>query len=257
MPYVLKERQPPEPWPEFRKRVRHRLLLPLYMTNFVAEWAAYWLSQWVVLEVLEYAGSFSILIAVIAYFAESGERTQARHYQAWQVINSAHGSKGNGGRIDALESLNDDRVSLVGVDVPDASLEGLRLERAELRRAIFYGADLKGSRLAGSNFEDAELTSANLRAADLRGAVLSGAIFRGSDLTGAVLAEADVGQAILEDADLSGADLSGLVNWRQIAGIKGANIHGVRNAPEGFIAWAKSNGAVEQNESDTATTRPG
>ena len=37
------------------------------------------------LEVLEYLGTFSVLVAVIFYFSESGDRVKQRHYQAWQV----------------------------------------------------------------------------------------------------------------------------------------------------------------------------
>src|SRR5438552_11527553 len=106
MPYVYKERRPPEPWREFRTRAKHPILIPFYASEFAFDWIAYFLSKWSFLEVLEYAGSFSILIAVIFYFAESGQRTQARHYQAWQVINTAQGKGGSGGRIDALAQLN-------------------------------------------------------------------------------------------------------------------------------------------------------
>lgn len=55
------------------------------------EWVAYILSNWSFLEVLEYLGSFSILIAVVFYFSESGDRLKQKHYQAWQVINTARG----------------------------------------------------------------------------------------------------------------------------------------------------------------------
>src|SRR5436305_7256647 len=120
MPYVYKYRRPPEPWREFRRRAKHPVLLPFFAFEYVFEWIAYGLSRWSFLEVLEYAGSFSILIAVIFYFAETDERTQSRHYQAWQAINTAQGKGGSGGRIEALAALNDDRVPLVGVDLSDA-----------------------------------------------------------------------------------------------------------------------------------------
>jgi hypothetical protein len=35
-----------------------------------------------------------------------------------------------------------------------------------------------------------------------------------------------------------------------VASLKNANIYGVKNAPEGFIAWAKQHGAV-QTEQDS------
>ena len=82
------------------------------------------LSRWSFLEVLEYLGSFSILIAVIFYFSESGDRLKQKHYQAWQVINTAQGKGGSGGRIEALQELDEDGVPLVGVDVSGAFLQG-------------------------------------------------------------------------------------------------------------------------------------
>ena len=55
---------------------------------------------------------------------ESKDRIKQKHYQAWQVINSAQGKGGSSGRIDALEELHQDGVLLVGVDVSDAFLQG-------------------------------------------------------------------------------------------------------------------------------------
>ena len=40
---------------------------------------------------------------------------KAANYQAWQVVNSAQGKGGSGGRIDALEDLNRNGISLAGV----------------------------------------------------------------------------------------------------------------------------------------------
>jgi hypothetical protein len=66
-------------------------------------------------EVLEYLGVFSVLIAIVFYFSEAGDRRKQKHYQAWQVINTAQGKGGSGGRIEALQELNIDRIPLVGV----------------------------------------------------------------------------------------------------------------------------------------------
>jgi hypothetical protein len=62
------------------------------------------------------------LLAVVSYFSESKDRIKQKHYQAWQVINSAQGKGGSGGRIDALEELHADGVPLVGIDVNGAFL---------------------------------------------------------------------------------------------------------------------------------------
>ena len=108
-----------------------------------------------------------MLVAVIFYFSESGDRVKQRHYQAWQVINTAQGKGGSGGRIEALQELNADKVPLVGVDVSSAFLQGLKLEQANLGRADFSAADLRNSKLMGADFTFANLESANLRSAAL------------------------------------------------------------------------------------------
>src|ERR1700722_1144472 len=119
MAWITKEPKKPHSWLSMRKGVRHRWLLPFYFVDWLSQWAAYFLGKWVFLEVLEYCGTLSILVGVILYFAESGSRREQRHFQAWQVINTAQGKGGSGGRIEALQDLNEDHVPLVGVDLSD------------------------------------------------------------------------------------------------------------------------------------------
>ncbi|HUD48542.1 MAG TPA: pentapeptide repeat-containing protein [Candidatus Baltobacteraceae bacterium] len=245
MAYVFKERNPPPEWSEFKARAPHACLVPLFFLSWAADWAAYGLAKWPLVELLEYLGSFSILFGVIFYFAGASDRLKQKHYQAWQVINTAEGKGGNGGRIDALQELNKDRISLIGVNVAGAYLEGLRLENAEARRANFNSADLRRASFKQASLEDAALGWANLRGADLRACNLADSQLDDADLTGASLAGADLSQASLERADLTGADLDHVRNWETIKSIRGANIFGIENAPEGFAAWATKMGAVE------------
>src|SRR5579863_1332050 len=140
----------PKSWP-LRRRDAPPWLVPFIAFEWIWEWAAYALSRWSFLEVLEYLGTFSVLVAVIFYFGESGDRVKQKHYQAWQVINTAQGRGGNGGRIEALQELNADRIPLVGVDVSIAFLQGIHLQSAHLSRANFSAADLR----------DCDLTSAD------------------------------------------------------------------------------------------------
>jgi uncharacterized protein YjbI with pentapeptide repeats len=250
MPYVFKHRRPPEPWHEFRKKTPHRFLLPAYYVNWLGEWSAYFLGKWSIFEVLEYVGSFSILVAVIFYFADAGNRLKQKHYQAWQVINTAQGKGGSGGRVEALQELNEDRVPLVGVDVSDAYLQEIHLIAADLRRSDFRGADARGAVLRKSTLEGANLRSINLRRADLSNAQLLDANLYDADLTGATLAGASVRGTSFERADLREADLAGLTDWKSIRSIKLANLNGIRNAPADFIEWAKANGAVDLKDGD-------
>jgi hypothetical protein len=237
-------RERPDSWPVRRQQIKHAWTVPFWAVEWVLDWIAFGLSRWTFLDVLEYLEGFSVLVAVIFYFSESGNRLKQKHYQAWQVVNTAQGKGGNGGRIDALEELNADRVPLVGVDVSGAFLQAIRLPRAPLARSNFRAADMRDSNLAYADFSYAELGSANLRQSNLRGARLQNTDLEGADLTGADLADADFSGATLNDADLHNSNLAN-VQWHDIGDIKRANVSGVKNAPDGFLAWAKQHGAVE------------
>src|SRR6266481_9151394 len=155
---VRELRQKPNTWAEHKSAVgSHWSFLPFHATEWAFQWTAYYLSRWAFLEVLEYLGIFSVLIAVVFYFHESGDRKKQKHYQAWQVINTAQGKGGSGGRIEALQELNLDGVPLVGVDAAGAFLQGVRLRGANLLRCDLAGSDLRMSDFSGSNLEHAEL----------------------------------------------------------------------------------------------------
>jgi uncharacterized protein YjbI with pentapeptide repeats len=213
------------------------------------DWVAFVLSRWTFLDVLEYLEGFSVLIAVIFYFSESGDRLKQKHYQAWQVINTAQGKGGSGGRIEALQELNRDGVPLVGVDVSGAFLQNAQLEKARLLRSNFSSADLRDANFNFADFSDADLRTGNFRGSHLRGASFQRADFQDADLTGADLTGADLSGATLTNADLSNTSLSNL-RWRDLGSVKNANVYGVKDAPDGFISWAKQHGAV-QTEPDS------
>jgi len=235
----------PAPWKVRRRSAASAWLTPFIALEWIFEWAAFALSNWSFLEVLEYLGTFSVLIAVIFYFSESGDRIKQRHYQAWQVINTAQGKGGSGGRIEALQELNTDKIPLVGVDVSSAFLQGLHLPNADLLRADFSSADVRNSNLAGVNFTLANLNSANLRSAVLNRANCAQADFRNADLNGSSMVGVDLTGTALDGADLRSADLNN-IQWQHLKSITMANIAGVKNAPAGFVDWARKNGAIDQ-----------
>ena len=201
-------------------------------------------NRWSFLEVLEYLGSLSVLVGVIFYFSESGDRIKQRHYQAWQVINTAQGKVGSGGRIEAMQELNADRVPLVGVDASSAFLQGIHLEGASLLRADLSAADLRGSVLRSADLTFANLHSANFRVSSLQNADFTFANLSDTDLVGSDLTGAKFDSADLSSADMRNTNLQE-ISWKHIASIRSANIAGVRNAPEGFRDWALKNGAIE------------
>jgi hypothetical protein len=239
--HTSKER--PAPWRTKNQLVVSKWLTPFIAIEWILDWVAFLLSNWKFLEVLEYLGTFSVLVAVIFYFSESGDRVKQRHYQAWQVINTAQGKGGSGGRIEALQELNADKVPLVGVDVSSAFLQGLNLKGANLMRSDFSSADLRNANLVRVDFSLANLNSANIRDAALDGTRFAQAELRGADLSGSSLAGADFSGAVLDDADLNGADVKA-IQWRGIRSLRGAEITGVRNADAEFVAWALKNGAT-------------
>lgn len=170
---------------------------------------------------------------------EAQERKDS-NYQAWQVVNSAQGKGGSGGRIDALANLARHAQSLAGVNVDGAWLVGVDLRGADLAYASFRDANLQGANLSGANMKGANLEGANLTAAQLEGTILQGANVKGVRLSAASLLR---------------ADLQDLVGWKEIASVNYAQIQDIQRAPIGFREWALSEGAegselTKQEESD-------
>ena len=160
------------------------------------------------------------------------------NYQAWQVVNSAQGKGGSGGRVDALANLVRNGQSLAGVNVDGAWLEGIDLR----------GANLQFASLRDANLQGADLTQANLKGADLSGANLTAAT-----LDGAVLAGATVHATRLSAASLRATDLGDLHDWEHIRTITYARLRELQRAPAGFRDWARAQGAEDQITDADAT----
>ena len=224
---------------EYRQQVSPRIA----PVRYAFHWSAHHLSSW-----YSPLASISMLIAVIFYFADTGNRTMQRHYQAWQVINTAQGKGGNGGRIEALEQLTKDHVSLTGVDVSGAFLRGVHLDHASLVRANFHNADVRNGSFSSANLINANLAGTNLREANLSHAKLQEAEMNDIDLNGANLQDADLTGSNLAGADLRNADLKN-IGWKDLVSVKGADVSSVKNAPPGFVEWARSNGALPESAS--------
>lgn len=152
------------------------------------------------------------------------------NYQAWQVINSAQGKGGSGGRIEALGDLLKNGESLAGINLDDAWLERVELPGATLVRSSLQRAHFSSANLAGANLEGADLQGVDLVGANLTGAYLKGANLAGARLSAAIL---------------DGADLTDVVGWREIRSISHASIEGVRHPPPGFLGFARGEGAVD------------
>ena len=175
-----------------------------------------------VLKVLfENAESIAIVSAVVLYFKEAPDRKAQKHYDAWQVIDNAAaaGVSTSYARIKALQDLNEDSISLRGLDVPGADMEQIKLPEADLRgadlkrtnlkRANLNAANLSEANLKGSDLSETNLKKANLLGANLEEAKLWGADLEGVDLRDAWLERVNLVRANLKKADLEDAHLWG------------------------------------------------
>ena len=167
---------------------------------------------------------FSILVLAILYLLESRDRKKQKHYEAWQVIDQAAAAKvpTSYARIQALQDLNKDGVSLLGLDVPKADLKRIDLRGADLREATLSGADLRNANLSEVNLQGANINGANLEGVDLCNANLYGVNFKHANLTKTNLKGANLTKANLSKANLAGAELAG-VNLLE-ANLAGTNL---------------------------------
>ncbi|MCP4263498.1 MAG: pentapeptide repeat-containing protein [Planctomycetes bacterium] len=244
-----------ESWKERKTKIKHKWVAPFIFPEWLCERVSYFLGRWAFLDILGHAGRLTILVAVIFYFAEAGNRRKVRHYQAWQLIYAAQGKVNSSGRIEALQDLNKDGISLAGLDISQTNLQKIYLENADLSDANLAGADLTNANLAKANLEAAKLSKANLRRANLaranfHNAYLSGSNFYDANLAGAVLVRASIVRAYLIDANLIGADLTNAnltgADLRR-ANLAGANLDGElgeANLTEANLSKANLAGAI-------------
>jgi uncharacterized protein YjbI with pentapeptide repeats len=188
-------------------------------------------------------------IGLAIYIWEAPQRQKQTHYQDWQIINFATGQQGSGGRIEALEDLNNDGVSLNGLTAKGANLSGIQLQKADLRFANIQNSNLgcrgqqanvkmricsnlQGANLVGVNFRAANLVGANLQTADLENANLEGvnlikanlkaANLFGTNIQAARLLFASLQEANLLEANLQASELQG-ANFQKV-NLLGANL---------------------------------
>lgn len=170
--------------------------------------------------IFQILGLIAIFIAAFSFWQEAKDQRKIRHYRAWQVINLAQGKGGAGGRIQALEELNRDGISLAGVDLSKAWLSGINLEKADLRSSDLKGAILDGANLRGAYCNDAHLEGADLTEANLKEAYFTNSYLQGANLLGAHLERSHFSYANLDSACLVFAHLEGA--YLKLASMQGA-----------------------------------
>ena len=211
-------------------------------------------------------GNFYVVIGLVAFMVADEQRRKSEIYQAWQVVSTAYGQKGSGGRIEALEFLNTrpivfpwigltwdkqqqqwllgwrgEQQTLQGLEAPNAYLKSIDLSYANLREANLTGADFREANLTGADFREANLTQANLTGANLTGTDLEGtnladANLSQANLTGALLWGANLRGVDLSQANLAGADLEGAKLSSAI--LVGANLNEIPNLEDSVLTGA-------------------
>ena len=156
-------------------------------------------------------------------------------------------------------TLPSDYINLHSANLRDAWLSNADLRNISFRKADLTGANLSAADLSGSVFrfailEGTDVISANGEEAQFAFVRGKGSTFSSTNLTGANLNQSDFSNsdfsgsdfmnASVFKVDFSGADLGGIENWESITDISETNIFNLKGAPDGFVEWALSNGAV-------------
>ncbi|MBO1057289.1 MAG: pentapeptide repeat-containing protein [Dolichospermum sp. JUN01] len=176
----------------------------------------------VLLTALEKGVLLSLAVTLFKYFQEAPKRQQQDHYQAWEIINSAIGQTASGGRIEALQDLNKDGVSLQHINANRADLSGINLDRALLSNVRFEKAILtcvetkknteKCTTIRNADLSWGHLQGANFYKADLRKSIFWNAEMQETRLIRANLQGADFEKAKLDNAYIDRANFIGAKN---------------------------------------------
>ncbi|RZQ26117.1 pentapeptide repeat-containing protein [Vibrio vulnificus] len=124
---------------------------------------------------------------------------------------------------------NDAAMYKFGVNLDSALLSSIQVNQIDFRKAVLVDANASDAIITYSNFKGVKLDRSN---------------FSNTKLLGS-----DFSQASIFAVDLTGADLSG-IKWDNETVITYSNIHGVKNAPDGFYDWAIDNGAVDESNKE-------
>lgn len=199
-----------------------------------------------------------VLFGAVSYLLTADDRRRQLEYSAWQVINTASGKSGSGGRYEALRQLEKAGLRLSGANLTAWVDSGVQLRMARLSNARLDSATLVSGSLWGANLTGAFLRGAKLVGMDLRHAGLEYATLDGVALFSVRLDTADLWQASLrggfldprttvEQADLALADLRNVTflgsSLNRVYRMTGANVCGAQPSHM-FQAAIDSLGAV-------------
>lgn len=216
-----------------------------------------WISKQAFFTILGRLGNLAFIVAVVSFIFGENIRRNNEVFAAWQTINSAHGQRGSGGRIEAMEFLNSRPWRFPWIVFTETwtlqtekdwylssywdEKEQKRKHKCKQKR--LFGRRWKRQSLQGLSLQNVptgegehyyevylagiDLCSANLSRADLNNANLSGAFLSGANLSGSYLNGTNLSDANLNEANLMGAYLTQLNNdYLRGANLRGANLRG-------------------------------
>jgi len=252
----MTQTEPPAPWRQRRASIHRRWKVPFVFCEWCCERLAFQINQCALVRVLESLGKLSLLVAVVVYIWGIPERSRAvenakkvKHYQAWQMINSAAGLSGDGGRKLALQDLCADEVNLDLINLSNAVFDGLQLHGCSMKRGNldgtdfssanirlmnFYRASFRGSHSLGSRYLEACFVSVDARNAVFNCCHFTASTFEGADLRGASFINCDAKNVSFRFADLRGASISEFPSgkWKMSdLDFRDANIAGIQADP--------------------------
>ncbi len=151
--------------------------------------------------------SFAFIMALCLFLLETPDRTKQAQYEAWQVVDAANGLRTSYARIQALQDLNEDQVSMKGLSAVEADLRNIDFHRADLSNADLSGSDLRGANLSNANLANANLANVDFSNANLANARLSNSNLADANFVEANLSNVDFVGAIITDTNFVRANL--------------------------------------------------
>ncbi|MDB9474506.1 pentapeptide repeat-containing protein [Dolichospermum circinale] len=185
------------------------------------EWLRYFLefpkkqlAKKVLIIIVEKGLLISLISGVLKYYWEAPQRQKQKELQAWTIINNAAGKEVSGGRISALQDLNENGVELWNLVLDRANLSGITLENGKLANTSFNDTQLgcieqKCSNFRKANLHQAQFQNAYLDHIDFKETYLINANFKKAYLEQAKFQKADLDKANLEEAKIKGAIFQG------------------------------------------------
>jgi hypothetical protein len=116
-----------------------------------------------------------------------------------------------------------------GINLTSVNMQGISISQIDFSRSVLHRANFQKAKLFSSSFVGVPLDWADFSNADLRFVDFSGASLLGANLTNAFL---------------------GGLKWDEDTKVFMANIHGVKEPPEGFVEWALKSGSVDEPNLD-------